>query len=126
MKSRISRNHHARGFSLVELLVTIGVLGVITAISIIAINPVTRNAHVNKDMRNAQSIAAVAGASQAAGAVLDLSSLDSAIAQLKEGVSGSGTFSSSTFKVAPFTSEQVEDLRPYLSIQNNSLVFTQQ
>ncbi len=126
MKSPIARNDHARAFSLVELLVTIGVLGVITAISIIHINPVTRNAHVNKDMRNAQSIAAVAGASQAAGAVLDLSSLDSAISQLKDGVAGKGSFSSSTFKVAPFTSEQVEDLRPYLSIQNNSIVFTQQ
>jgi prepilin-type N-terminal cleavage/methylation domain-containing protein len=115
----------ASGFSLVELLVCIAVLGVMAAIAIVVLNPVRENARVNKDKRNAQAIAAVAGSAQAAGAVLNTTSVDDVIAQLRSGVSGSGLFSSSEFKVAPFTQDEIAAISPYLQIANNSVVYNQ-
>ena len=67
---------------------------------------------------------AMASAAQAAGASLDLSSVDSAINQLKGGVTGNQSFASSTFRVAPFSAEDIVGISEYISITDNSLVFT--
>lgn len=109
---------------MVELLVAIGILGIITAIAVPVLTPVRENARINKDARNAQTIVAMASAAQAAGAALDLSSVDSAINQLKGGVTGNQSFASSTFKVAPFSAEDIAGISEYISITDNSLVFT--
>jgi prepilin-type N-terminal cleavage/methylation domain-containing protein len=119
-----SRRRDRRGFSLVELLVVIGVIGILAGLSIPVLNPIRENARINKNARNAQSIVAVASAAQAAGATLDLSSVNSAIVQLKDGVSGNQSFATSTFKVAPFNSEEIAAISEFLSISDNSLVFT--
>lgn len=119
-----SAPNDVHGFSLVELLVVIGVIGIMAGISIPIMNPVRQNAKVNKSMKNAQALAATAGAAQAAGAVLDLSSIDTAVAQLKNGVQGTGTFKTSTFRVAPFSPAEIEEFRSYWSIDSSTLVFT--
>jgi len=121
-RSPYRRPRHA--FSLVELLIVIGVIGIMAGISIPIMNPVRQNARVNKSLKNAQALAATAGAAQAAGAVLNLASLDAAVAQLKDGVQGNGTFGTSTFRVAPFSAEEIEEFRDFLSIDNNTLVFS--
>jgi prepilin-type N-terminal cleavage/methylation domain-containing protein len=118
------RRRDRRGFSLVELLVVISVIGILAGLSIPVLNPIRENARINKNARNAQSIVAVASAAQAAGASLDLSSVNSAIVQLKDGVSGNQSFTSSTFKVAPFNNEEITAISEFLSISDNSLVFT--
>jgi hypothetical protein len=46
------------------------------------------------------------------------------VLQLKSGVSGTGMFSTSTFKVAPFSPEEIDAITEYISIADNSLVFT--
>ena len=124
-KKRLGIRNLARqgGFSLVELLVVIGVIGLMAGISIPIMNPVRENARINKSLKNAQALAATAGAAQAAGAVLNLSSIDTAVAQLKEGVNGTGVFGTSTFKVAPFSESEIAEFRDYLSIDGNTLVF---
>jgi prepilin-type N-terminal cleavage/methylation domain-containing protein len=121
---RRQKGRHS-GFSLVELLVVIGVIGIMAGISIPVMNPVRQNARINKSQRNAQAIAAAAGAAQAAGATLDVSSIDTVVAQLKNGVNGTGLFNSSQFTVAPFTLEEVNELRPYLSVEGNTVVYNQ-
>jgi len=106
------------------MLVVISVIGILAGLSIPVLNPIRENARINKNARNAQSIVAVASAAQAAGATLDLSSVNTAIAQLRGGVSGNKSFASSTFKVAPFNSEEIAAISEFLSISDNSLVFT--
>jgi prepilin-type N-terminal cleavage/methylation domain-containing protein len=124
-KKRPTKGRSARqgGFSLVELLVVIGVIGVMAGISIPIMNPVRENARINKSLKNAQALAATAGAAQAAGAVLDLSSIDTAVAQLKDGVKGTGVFGTSTFRVAPFSAAEISEFRDYLAVDGNTLVF---
>jgi type II secretory pathway pseudopilin PulG len=107
------------------MLVVIAIIGIMGAIAIPVFNPIRENAKINKSQRNAQTLAATAGAAQAAGVVLDLSSIDAAVAQLKGGVNGSGMFRTSTFQVAPFTLEEIDEFRPYLTIVDNSLHFEQ-
>ncbi|MFN0127020.1 MAG: type II secretion system protein [Verrucomicrobiales bacterium] len=126
MKLKFSprRRPSVSGFSLVELLVCIGVLGALAAISIVVLNPVRENARVNKDKRNAQAIAAVAGSAQAAGAALNLASVNDVISQLKSGVNGAGLFSSSEFRVAPFSADEISAISPYLQINNNTVVYS--
>lgn len=55
------------GFSLVEMLVVIAVIGVIAAIAVPNISKINRGARYAKDQRNAQQIASVAAAGEAAG-----------------------------------------------------------
>jgi len=122
---KTGRRKGIAGFSLVEMLVVISIIGIMGAIAIPVFNPIRENAKVNKSQRNAQTLAATAGAAQAAGVVLDLTSIDAAVAQLKGGVNGNGMFQTSTFQVAPFTLEEIDEFRPYLSIVDNSLHFEQ-
>jgi prepilin-type N-terminal cleavage/methylation domain-containing protein len=120
----VRRRQMRRGFSLVELLIVITVIGIMVAVAVPVLSPIRENARINKNQRNAQSLVAMASSAQAAGAVLDLSTVTTAVLQLKSGVSGTGMFSTSTFKVAPFSPEEIDAITEYISIADNSLVFT--
>ena len=62
-----TNNKKTSGFSLVEMLVVIAVIGVIAAIAVPNISKINRGARYAKDQRNAQQIASVVAAGDAAG-----------------------------------------------------------
>jgi len=66
MKTALKKNLKA-GFSLVEMLVVIAVIGIMAAIAVPTIGNMTAQAKLNKNKRNAQSAASVWASAQAAG-----------------------------------------------------------
>ena len=64
---KVAKNNKKSGFSLVEMLVVIAVIGVIAAIAVPNISKINRGARYAKDQRNAQQIASVVAAANAAG-----------------------------------------------------------
>ena len=96
----------AAGFSLVELLVVIAVIGIMAAIAIPMISNINANAQAAKNQRNAQNIASVYGAATAAGAALSSDTVGTAVDSLQAGVSGAGQFSTTTFRVDISEDEQ--------------------
>ena len=64
---KVANNNKKSGFSLVEMLVVIAVIGVIAAIAVPNISKINRGAKYAKDQRNAQQIASVVAAADAAG-----------------------------------------------------------
>lgn len=124
------RRRH-RGFSLVELLVVITVIGVIAAIAIPSLSFAHENSRVAIAKRNAQQIASIFGAGEGVGApgFRAASSLESAVNAVGTGSWGGGITSDSFFQV-PGASFMMDNGKPvaeqaihYLSWTGTSLIY---
>ena len=106
MKTNIVKNVKA-GFSLVEMLVVIAVIGIIAAIAVPTIGNITEQANNSKAKRNAQNLASVCASAVAAGADLGTSTNVSSIVNqlVSPGLTGSkdSGFDSTVFKVPNLT-----------------------
>ena len=101
MKTNIVKNVKA-GFSLVEMLVVIAVIGIIAAIAVPTIGNITAQANASKAKRNAQNLASVCASAVAAGATFTSTTLGDIVDQIVDtGVYGSAAsgFDSTLFKV---------------------------
>ncbi|MEE3177445.1 MAG: prepilin-type N-terminal cleavage/methylation domain-containing protein [Verrucomicrobiota bacterium] len=118
MKTNIVKNVKA-GFSLVEMLVVIAVIGIIAAIAVPTIGNITEQANNSKAKRNAQNLASVCASAVAAGADLGTASSVNAIVNqiVSPGLTG-GTdsgFDSTVFKVPNLSDQEKMSASQHLS-----------
>jgi prepilin-type N-terminal cleavage/methylation domain-containing protein len=115
----------APGLSLVELLIVITVLGILVAISITGFGGARQAAVDQKDRRNAQEIASVAGMASAAGADFVVDGNEQAsIDNLRAGVSPTrGAFQGRTFQIGSMADTDITGAMRFLVLSGNEIVY---
>ena len=124
MKTNIAKNVKA-GFSLVEMLVVIAVIGIIAAIAVPTIGNITKQANISKAKRNAQNLASVYSSAVAAGASFASSDEDGIVGELVTGVYGGaeGGFDSTLFRVPNMSTDEQTDAKGYLEYADGQLQY---
>ena len=113
MNIKPTQRRKQRGFSLVELLVTIAVIGVLAGISLAAMSGVNGAANKTTAQTQAQRIAAVFNSGLAAGSATFTASnsVDQAMNAVGIGSNGGGNMSTSHFRLPGITST-MDDGKP--------------
>jgi prepilin-type N-terminal cleavage/methylation domain-containing protein len=114
------------GFSLVELLTAIAILGILAFIALPTINLQLTEAKKIRAKRDAQTIASVAANAQAAGdpTIEQATDLTAAIAKVRAGVPGLGPFAHLKFAVPNLTRDTIAQASAYLTWENGKIHYT--
>lgn len=120
-----SAHQRQSGFSLVELLMTIAIIGVMGSIAVAALGNQTDSVTKSRDQRNAQEMAAICTAAHAAG--LDFvagNQLDAAVRKIIQGAAPvNGPFKNHVFKLNLIGEAEIAGAMQYLRIQNGELLY---
>ncbi len=118
------RSHSPKqGFSLMEMLIVIAVIGVITMMVVTIFGGATQAADEAKNRRNAQEIASVASAASAAGvAFLVPNNEEASILNLRDGmIASDGVFKNRIYKLPPMHETEITGAMKYLSVTESEL-----
>lgn len=110
-----------RGFSLIELLVMIAVIGVLTAIVVVKMGSVFGTARETVDRRNAQNLAMVASTVESSGdrTLTEAGSLEAAVLLLVAGPEERG----SRFRVSGLSAGDVAGAMRYLRFESGQVLY---
>ncbi|MEZ5303924.1 MAG: type II secretion system protein [Verrucomicrobiales bacterium] len=111
------------GFSLVELLVVITILGIFSMIAVVAMGLLMDNVNENKTKQDAQMLATIAAGAQAAGVELTGSTED-VLLQIKAGMTGTGVFANAQFAALDFTAEEITEVQKFLQWNGRDLIYS--
>ncbi len=117
--------HKRNGFSLVEMLITIAVIGVIAAIAVPSISSVRKNAQASKDKRNAQELASIFEAASAAGVNFSGGDEHAVVASIAAGViADEGLMKGSYYGLKGLTEAERYRAVKYLDFKDGILIYT--
>jgi prepilin-type N-terminal cleavage/methylation domain-containing protein len=113
------------GYTLVELLVTISVIGVMSAIAIASISNVTGKTKTATAKSNASLLVSTAGQALMAGspAMIAATSEEGAVDLVLAGITGGEGFEQIKFKIN-LTEKEVARASKYMEFEDNRLVYT--
>lgn len=114
-----------RGFSLFEMLITMSIFAILGSLAFASLSNTTSAASKQKDKRNAQLLAGMASAANAAGAVFVVEGDEQAtILRLCQGCSPAhGVFKGRQFKFPPLTGEDLTGAMQYLRLSGDLLEY---
>jgi type IV pilus assembly protein PilA len=117
------RHRKIQGFSLVELLVVIAVIGILAAIVIPALLSDASEAKAATARRNAQTIATTAQMALSSGdtTVKNSPTMEAAIAKLADGVRGQGALHDCVFNISRLGVDEISSAKPYLQFTDGVL-----
>lgn len=115
------------GLSLLELLITIAILGIVMGIAVTSMGGARQGAEDQKDKRNAQEIASVAAMASAAGASFMVPGDEQAtIANLRGGtVPATGAFRGRIFKISYMRDTEIQGALRFLALNDTDLQYRQ-
>ena len=113
-----------RGFSLVEALVTIAVIGVIASIALVGLDNYRDATQDAQRHRNAQNIVGVFETGRAAGVQWDTSSLDAAVKDVVRGKAvEAGLLRGNFFAFPEPDSDAVGNAKKYIRLEDGRLTY---
>jgi prepilin-type N-terminal cleavage/methylation domain-containing protein len=117
------RQRKTHGFSLVEMLIVIAVIGIVVGVGVATISSITQRYVDVAAKRQAQFVAAIAAQAMHAGdtTLLNAGTKAEALVLLSAGVYGESDFAEVSFRVN-LSIEQQELLMPYLAYNNGLLM----
>jgi prepilin-type N-terminal cleavage/methylation domain-containing protein len=122
-RAPLRRTRH--GFSLIELLTVVGIIGVLVSLGVMAFGG-QRDAVVRaRNQRNAQELANIYAAAQVAGLdFLAAGNLDQTVQNvINGGVVPDGPFAGRTFSVPNLQAADATAAKDYLELRNNALLY---
>ena len=124
MKNQLSQRSQHQGFSLVEMLTVVAVIGVLAGIALPSLNATSASREV-QHQRNAKSLISMAVGADIAGVSLIVTGdLDATVNRIMTGAAPTqGAFKDHIFRLHGLTAEAAEGAKKYLKVEGERLVF---